>query len=53
MIIYNAEEYFNKAWCNNWNGIDPQTYEFYIKNGVDIRNIMGKFDVHIIPDSDN
>lgn len=49
MVIYNANDYFEKAWNSSWESLDEKTRELYMKYNVNIDKFIRKYKLTLIP----
>ncbi|XHH09848.1 MAG: GTP pyrophosphokinase family protein [Candidatus Bathyarchaeia archaeon] len=52
MIIYNANDYFEKAWKQTWNSLDRESINLYKHYGVQIDQLMEKYNLNVEDFSD-
>jgi ppGpp synthetase/RelA/SpoT-type nucleotidyltranferase len=52
MIIHNAIDYFEKAWKQSWNSLDRDSINLYKHYGVQIDQLMEKYNIHVEDFSD-
>lgn len=52
MIIMDWQRYFDKAWQGNWGGTDRASVEFWNKQGVPSSQILGEYNIDLLPDWD-
>ncbi|WP_420539110.1 GTP pyrophosphokinase [Paenibacillus polymyxa] len=45
MMLNNINLYFEKAWSNNWTGVQKNMVEYYISRGIDMSEIIDKYDL--------